>query len=110
MEHVNKVLAKLRKAGLQVDIDKSEFHVTETKFLGLIISVDGIKMDPAKIQTIVEWEEPKTLKQVQAFLGFRNFYRRFIRNFAKIAKPWLGSPERMFCLILMPLARLPSHC
>jgi len=87
VEHVNKVLARLREAGLQVDIDKSEFHVTETKFLGLIISVDGIKMDPAKIQTIVEWEEPKTLKQVQAFLGFCNFYRRFIRNFAKIAKP-----------------------
>jgi len=49
--------------------------------------VDGIKMDPAKIQTIVEWEPPKTLKQVQAFLGFCNFYRRFIRNFSKIAKP-----------------------
>lgn len=87
VEHVNKVLARLREAGLQVDIDKSEFHVTETKFLGLVISVDGIKMDPAKIQTIVEWEEPKTLKQVQAFLGFCNFYRRFIRNFSKIAKP-----------------------
>ncbi len=54
MEHVNKVLARLREASLQVDIDKSEFHVTETKFLGLIISVDGIKMDLAKIQTIVE--------------------------------------------------------
>jgi len=87
VEHVNKVLARLREAGLQVDIEKSEFHVTETKFLGLIISVDGIKMDPAKIQTIVEWEPPKTLKQVQAFLGFCNFYRRFIRNFSKIAKP-----------------------
>jgi len=49
VEYVNKVLARLREAGLQVDIDKSEFHVTETKFLGLIISVDRIKIDLAKI-------------------------------------------------------------
>jgi len=87
VEHVNKILARLREAGLQVDIDKSEFHVTETKFLGLVISTDGIKMDPTKVQTIVDWEAPANVKQVQAFIGLCNFYRRFIQGFAKIAKP-----------------------
>jgi hypothetical protein len=55
-------LEKLRKAGLQVDIEKCEFHVTETKFLGLIVGRDGIKMDPEKVRAINDWEKPKTVK------------------------------------------------
>jgi hypothetical protein len=51
-EHVRKVLAKLKEHGIQIDI---EFHVTETKYLGLIISGDGIRMDPEKVATIIEW-------------------------------------------------------
>ena len=51
-QHVQKVLTKLREAGIQADVDKCEFHVTETKYLGLIISIDGIKMDPAKVDAI----------------------------------------------------------
>jgi transposase InsO family protein len=85
--HVREVLERLRKAGLQVDIEKCEFHVTETKYLGLIIGQDGIRMDPEKIRVINEWDEPKTVKQVQAFLGLCNFYRRFIRSFGSIARP-----------------------
>ena len=86
-KHVRQVLVRLREAGLQVDIEKSQFHKAEVKFLGLLVGINGIRMDPSKIQTILDWEVPRTLKYVQAFIGFCNFYRRFIRGFSKVAKP-----------------------
>ena len=58
--HVRSVLEKLRAAGLQADIKKCEFSVKETKFLGLILGVDGIKVDPEKVKAIVEWDTPRT--------------------------------------------------
>lgn len=85
--HVEKVLKRLRDAGLQADIDKCEFHVTETKFLGFIIGVDGIAVDPEKIEAVKGWREPSTVKGVQSFLGFCNFYRRFVSEYGRIAKP-----------------------
>ena len=57
-DHVRLVLAKLREFGIQTDIDKYKFHVTETKYLGLIISTEGIKMDSAKIEAIRQWDTP----------------------------------------------------
>ncbi len=53
--YVRQVLQRLREAGLQADIDKCEFHVQETKFLGFIVSIKGIQMDPQKVQTILDW-------------------------------------------------------
>lgn len=85
--HVRKVLERLRDAGLQADIKKCEFGVTKTKYLGFIISTDGIQVDPEKISAIKEWQYPTSVKGVQAFLGFCNFYRRFIEKFGRIAKP-----------------------
>jgi Reverse transcriptase (RNA-dependent DNA polymerase)/RNase H-like domain found in reverse transcriptase/Integrase zinc binding domain/Integrase core domain/Chromo (CHRromatin Organisation MOdifier) domain/Retroviral aspartyl protease len=85
--HVKKVLQRLREAGLQADIAKSEFSVTKTKYLGFIISTDGIQVDPDKIEVIQTWEPPTTVKGIQSFLGFCNFYRRFIRDYGQIAKP-----------------------
>ena len=73
-QHVRQVLIRLRTAGLQIDIEKCEFHTQETKYLGLIIGTDGVKMDPKKIEVVRVWEPPKHLKEVQAFLGFANFY------------------------------------
>jgi predicted oxidoreductase len=73
-EHVNKVLQRLRDAGLQADIRKCEFGVTCTKYLGFIISTDSIEVDPEKTDVIRHWEEPRTVKGVQSFLGFCNFY------------------------------------
>ena len=87
ISHVKQVLQKLREAGLQADIKKCEFLVQETQFLGLIVSTEGIRMDPAKIATILEWLPPKNVTDVQAFLGFCNFYRRFIRGYSEIMKP-----------------------
>ena len=70
-----------------MDVKKSEFIVQETKFLGVIVGANGLRIDPEKIAAIVNWNIPTNVKQVLLFLGFYNFYRRFIRDFAKIANP-----------------------
>ncbi|KAG0161666.1 hypothetical protein PDIDSM_5299, partial [Penicillium digitatum] len=87
IEHVRKVLQRPREAGLFAKLSKCEFCVSETKFLGTIIGEDGIRMDPDKIETIVNWKTPTCLTDVQAFIGFGNFYRRFIRDFSKVIAP-----------------------
>jgi hypothetical protein len=86
-EHVREVVRRLTEAGLQIDVHKCEFETTRTKYLGLIVSPGGIQMDPAKVKTIRDWLPPPSLKDLQKFLGFANFYRRFIRDFSKIAAP-----------------------
>ena len=86
VQHVRKVLQKLIDSGLQVDIEKCEFHKQETSFLGVLLSVEDIRMNSRKVQVIVDWATPTCLKEVQAFVGFCNFYRRFIRGFSKIVK------------------------
>ncbi|BCR85209.1 uncharacterized protein ACHE_20667S [Aspergillus chevalieri] len=85
--HVKKVLERLRAAGLQASIKKCEFHVTRTKYLGFILTTDGIEVDPEKTAVICNWAVPTTVRGVQSFLGFCNFYRRFIKNYSRIAKP-----------------------
>ncbi|KAI0991625.1 hypothetical protein K3495_g16562, partial [Podosphaera aphanis] len=87
-EHVRKVLQRLRESGLQIDIDKCEFETTTTKYLGFIIEAGhGLRMDPEKIKAIKNWEAPTSIKGVRGFLGFANFYRKFIHNFADLARP-----------------------
>jgi hypothetical protein len=85
--HVREVVKHLMDAGLQIDINKYEFETTRCKYLGLIITPDGINMDEAKVKAITAWQPPKTVWDLQKFLGFANFYQRFIRNFSKIAQP-----------------------
>ena len=79
------MLAKFQKFGIQADVNKCKFYVTETKYLDLIISKDSIKIDPAKVEAIKNWSMPKRVKDVWAFVGFCNFYQHFIQNFLKIA-------------------------
>ena len=81
------VLAKLREFGIQANINKYEFHVTKTKYLRLIINTKEIKMDPAKIKAIRQWDTLTYVQEVHLFVGFCNFYRQFIRNFSNIAGP-----------------------
>jgi hypothetical protein len=80
------MLEKLRSAGLQADIKKSEFSVIKTKFLGYIISINGITVDPNKVLAIANWERFTKVKKLQLFLGFCNFYRLFIEDYSRIAK------------------------
>jgi len=84
-QHVRQVLKRLRAVGLQVDIEKCEFSVTEIKYLGLIITIHGIKMDSEKVNAVMDWAAPRDVKDVQSFLSFVNFYRRFIKKFSKLA-------------------------
>ena len=85
--HVKRILRKLREAGLQADITKCEFHVSEVAYLGLIVTTTGIKMNPKKVDTVLNWPPLTDVKDIQSFLGFANFYRRFIYDFSKLAAP-----------------------
>jgi hypothetical protein len=85
-EHVTQMLEKLKSAGLQANIKKSEFSVTKTKFLEYIISTKGIAIDPDKISAIMKWKRSTRVKELQSFLGFCNFYRLFIEDFSRITK------------------------
>lgn len=87
INHVRLVLGKLRTAGLYAKLEKCIFHQPQVEFLGYIISGEGLSMDPQKIRTVIEWKKPATIRDVQCFLGFANFYRIFIRNYSKIAAP-----------------------
>ena len=86
-QHVHKVLKLLQKAKLLVEKEKCEFHKQRVKFLGYELSPGHIQMDPDKVKTIAEWPSPTTVKEVRAFLGFANFYRRFIKNYGRLAIP-----------------------
>src|ERR1700720_1123452 len=78
--HVHKVLRRLRESGLYAGAHKCSFHQDTVKYLGYILLPTGLTMDPAKVQTIQDWPEPRKIKEIHSFLGFTNFYRRFIRS------------------------------
>lgn len=84
---VRKVLQLLSDAQLQVKLEKCQFHVKKVEFLGYIISPEGISMDPAKVDAITSWATPKSVRDILVFLGFANFYRRFIKNFSRVVSP-----------------------
>jgi len=73
-EHVHEVLRRLHDNNLYAKIEKCEFDVKTTNFLGFIISPDSLQMDPAKIQAICDWPTPWKVREIQSFLGFANFY------------------------------------
>ncbi|GJT58066.1 uncharacterized protein Tco_0993120 [Tanacetum coccineum] len=85
--HLREVLETLRKEKLYAKFSKCEFWLREVQFLGHVVGKDGIKVDPAKIESIKKWESPKTLIEIQSFLGLVGYYRRFIKDFSKIATP-----------------------
>src|SRR3981081_3339038 len=86
-ERTKKILQRLKEKDLYLKLEKCQFEKTEIDFLGMVISQNHIRMDVAKVTGIKTWKEPQTVKQVQSFLGFCNFYRKFIGHYAEIAKP-----------------------
>ena len=87
VNHVKLVLERLKHNNLFVKLEKCLFHSKAVEFLGFEISDKGINMVQSKVQNIIEWPIPENLKQLQSFLGFINFYSRFIQNYSKLVNP-----------------------
>ncbi|KAJ9531759.1 hypothetical protein QJQ45_021908 [Haematococcus lacustris] len=87
VQHLREVLQVMKDNNLYAKLSKCEFNKPELKFLGHIVGRHGIAVDPAKVQVIQDWAMPTCLKELQAFLGLANFFRRFIAGYSTIAAP-----------------------
>ena len=86
-ELVAEVIKRLEENNLYVKPEKCKWKVRKVDFLGVVIGLEGIKMEKEKIKGILEWPTPKGVKDVQKFLGLANYYRQFIEGFATVARP-----------------------
>lgn len=104
-EHLNNLKAvfeTLESANIKIQLDKCEFFQKEIEYLGFVIGTDGIKTNPKKVQAILKLPIPRTLKDLRSFLGMSGYYRRFIQDYAKIAKP-------LTTLLRGEEGRVPKH-
>jgi hypothetical protein len=81
------VMERLQKHKLYLRLDKCEFEQTQIEYLSLIISKGQAEMDPVKVAGVVDWPKPQNKKEVQSFLGFTNFYQRFVQEFSYHVQP-----------------------
>ena len=87
IERLRGILQKLRNAGLKLKPSKCEFFKDWISYLGHIVSKNGVETDPKKIQVILDWPRPQTVYHVRSFLGFTNYYRKFMYRYSQIARP-----------------------
>jgi len=92
--HVKEVLERLRAHKLYAKLFKCDFHKDSVNFLGFVVTQNGVIMEPERVQTIKEWPVPKSIREVRIFIGFANYYRRFIKGFSHIAAPLNKVTER----------------
>ena len=86
-DHLRVVLQLLRDHQLYAKFIKCEFWLTEVRFLGHIVSTSGVSMDPEKVEVVMIWERPKSVFEIHSFLGLAGYYKRFIKDFSRLAKP-----------------------
>ena len=87
VQQVKLVLQRFLENRLYFKAEKCEFHVSSVQFLGFMVEKGQVRADPAKVQAVTGWRIPTDRKQLQRFLGFANFYRRFIRDYSSVASP-----------------------
>lgn len=125
-ESVKQVFERLRKFNLKLQPDKCEFLRKEIIYLGHKITTEGVLPDPSKVECVKNYPRPETAKQLKSYVGFVSYYRKFIPNFGKIARPlhdlllkdvpfeWGAKQELAFCelrekLISEPLLQYPDY-
>ncbi|CAI7730659.1 unnamed protein product [Closterium sp. NIES-53] len=87
IKHLRRVFEILRRGKSYVKLSKSEFALKKVQFLGHMVSAQGVHVDPKKIEAVRTWKTPENVKELQQFLGFANYYNRFVPQYAKIATP-----------------------
>lgn len=86
-ERLLRVLDRLEEVGLKLSLDKCQFCQPRVKYVGHIVSADGVATDPEKLEAVARWPKPTDLKSLRSFLGFCGYYRRFIANYSVIVRP-----------------------
>ena len=81
------IFRTLEQANMKVQLDKCKFFEKEVEFLGFIVTSEGLKTNPSKIKAIQDFPTPQNLKEIRSFLGLSGYYRRIIKDYAKLAKP-----------------------
>lgn len=124
-QHLRLVLQTLREKQLYAKFSKCEFWLECVAFLGHIVSKNGISVDPSKVEAVQNWPRPTSVKEIRSFLGLAGYYRRFVKDFSKLAFPltrltqkkvefkWTDACEESFqklkeCLISAPILALPT--
>jgi hypothetical protein len=87
LRHLRTVLSELRRHHLFVKRSKCAFGEVSVAYLGHVISVEGVAMDPAKVRAIVDWPAPRSARVVRGFLGLAGYYRKFVHNYDTVAAP-----------------------
>ncbi|KAI2665823.1 Transposon Tf2-9 polyprotein [Labeo rohita] len=106
--HVRATLQRLISHQLYAKEEKCEFHLDKISFLGYIISPEGVAMDERKVNSVLNWPRPTTFKELQRFLGFLNFYRRFIRNFSSVAAPLTTMVKKVASRLTWPQSAIQA--
>jgi hypothetical protein len=108
-EHLCIVLTRLHEHQLHVKFSKREFWLREVPFLRHVLSDGGIMVDPTKVQEVLDWKAPISVHKVWSFLGLAGYYRRFIQDFSKIAKPMIQLLQKDMRFVWTPECDATFH-